>query len=144
MKFAIVGSRRRSSLYDRELVFSIVQHIKEMGGSVTSGACRIGADKFAREACDILGVEILEFPVEGEFENRWEFAKSAYARNEKIAEACDVCFALVADDRTGGTENTIDHCHRLGKKVFLVDSHGDVYLSVVDQNEKDSRKTGAS
>ena len=47
--------------------------------------------------------------------------KSAgFIRNTLIAEDCDVLIACVAEDRKGGTEDTIKKVKALEKKVYLV------------------------
>ena len=133
MKIAIVGSRRRCSLFDRELVTNIVMNARDRGDTIVSGACRSGADSFAKQICDLYKLTIKEFPVpEKNYKSKWEFREAAFARNKQIAEYCDVCFALVTQDRSGGTENTIDHCHELGKRVFLVLEDG----SIVEEEKR--------
>jgi len=104
---------------------------------VVSGACKKGADNFAASAAKSFHVELLEFPVpKVTYVSRWEYAKAAYARNLTIAENSDVGFALVHDDRTGGTENTISHYNDLKKHVFLVDRHGKFYLKSLDKENE--------
>jgi predicted Rossmann fold nucleotide-binding protein DprA/Smf involved in DNA uptake len=132
MRIGIVGSRRRSSLRDRQIVFEIVTKAmaKWPGVVVVSGGAR-GPDSFAEEAADAFGLDKIIHRVP-KAENRWDFRQKAFARNRLIVIDSDVVFALVHPDRKGGTENTIEHAHELGKKVFLVDQDGQVYLSPVD------------
>jgi hypothetical protein len=53
VKIAIVGSRRRNTLFDRELVVGIVMNARDRGDVIVSGACRTGADNFAKQVCDM-------------------------------------------------------------------------------------------
>ena len=142
LRVGIVGSRRRATAFDRDVVFSIVEGLIKCARKLerklvlVSGACKIGADAFAKEAADAFGVEIIEHPVDegklsapGNHARRWEFTKLAHARNELIArDSHDALFALVSDDRTGGTENTIGHYRKLkGEgtgKLYLVGYDG--------------------
>jgi predicted Rossmann fold nucleotide-binding protein DprA/Smf involved in DNA uptake len=132
-KVAIVGSRRRSTLRDRQIVIDLVELLVKAHGDVTivSGGCPKGADAFAEEAAKIFGLPMIIHPVPRDppIRSRGEFAARAFARNEIVANDCDIMYAFVAPDRKGGTENTVEHGIRLGKKVFLVDDHGFVYLS---------------
>lgn len=132
MRIGIVGSRRRSSLSDRKIIFDIVARaIKKSGGDLTvvSGGAS-GPDSFAEEAADILGAKktIHRIPKDPPVKHRGEFTERAYARNRLIVEDSDVIFALIHHTRTGGTENTIKHANELGKKVFLVQDDGRIYL----------------
>lgn len=129
---AIVGSRRRATLTDREIVLHLV---KRLAGSVyditiVSGGCPKSADEFAEEAAKIYGVPTLIFPIDKEgITARWQFTQRAHARNRKVAEASDILFCLVHESRTGGTENTIKHALELKKEVYLVNEKGEIYLS---------------
>lgn len=118
---------------------------------VVSGMCQAGADIFAEECVKITQTSKLKigfegFPIQSDipFEDRYEFTRRAYARNHLIAEHSDVLFALVAPDRTGGTENTIEHARALGKPVMLCLQDGSFELlnpsNVVSQ---DPDETGA-
>lgn len=121
VRIGIVGSRRRNTLADRMIVYDIVRTaIRKFGKEnvvIVSGACSRGADHFAAEAAKVFGVELLEFPVpldppiaEGD---RNEYRKRAFARNRLIVENSGIVFALVHEDRKGGTENTVWHCKDL-------------------------------
>jgi hypothetical protein len=146
MKVAIVGSRRRSSYKDRSYVYRLVDqlgheaHLEGDGYPLefVSGACPLGADAFIAEVCKVLGLSIKEFPVDHStpITSAWEFAKRAYARNRQIAEYADVVYALVHSDRTGGTENTIEHARTLKKPVYIVDDVGRIYLEGEDSSDK--------
>jgi predicted Rossmann fold nucleotide-binding protein DprA/Smf involved in DNA uptake len=130
LRIGIVGSRRRNTLRDRELVYECIKSAVRNNPNreivVVSGACKQGADAFAAEACRVLGVRIKEFPVIGEFKSKWEFAKEAFARNRLIAEDSEMGFALCHDDRKGGTEDTVSHYQEFKKPIFLVRADGTI------------------
>lgn len=126
MYFSIVGSRRRNGHRDRYVVFSLVDRLirENIGRKVTivSGACPKGADRFAAEAARAYGLELMEHPVPNEppVTSAYDFRKRAFDRNRLVArDGRDGCYALVSDDRTGGTENTISHARDLGIKIHL-------------------------
>jgi len=122
-----IGSRRKSSDVDRQIVRRIIEKSVEKYGDVTvvSGACPKGADLFAAQAAREMGIKLFEFPVpKGMRGDMSAFVMGAFARNRTIVENSDVVFALVHPDRTGGTENTVGHALGLGAPVFLVDEEG--------------------
>jgi predicted Rossmann fold nucleotide-binding protein DprA/Smf involved in DNA uptake len=133
IRIGIVGSRRRNTISDRKFVFEIVRAAMQRHERVTvvSGGAK-GPDTFAEQAADAHGLEKIIHRVPAA-ESRWDFRQKAYARNRDIVIDSDTVFALVHPDRKGGTENTIEHAVELGKKVFLVDRDGRVYLSRMDR-----------
>lgn len=117
MKLGIVGSRRRNTPEDKDLIRQRI--IKLNPTSLVSGGCAKGADRFAEE----LAIE-LHLPIEifrpkllrpSSAPTRHDMIRAFYARNKQIAEASDYLIALVAPDRKGGTENTIG---------YFEDTHG--------------------
>jgi hypothetical protein len=46
---------------------------------------------------------------------------AGFLRNTDIAKDADVLIAVVAADRTGGTEDTIRKVQKMGKRVILVE-----------------------
>ena len=116
MKIGIVGSRRRDC---QDLVEALVAEFPK-GTVVISGGCK-GVDTWAAEAATYQGLSVVVFtpdlPPDGS--PHWEFTKAYFARNKLIAENCDVLYAFVAPDRKGGTENTIKHAKKLGKKIEI-------------------------
>ena len=126
LRIGIVGSRRRNTLADRQIVYDIVEKaIKRFPDReivVVSGGCWKGADKFAEDAAKFFGVRTLIFPVPKDppIKHRGEFRERAFARNREIAAHSNIVFALVHPDRTGGTENTVEHCKDLKVKCELV------------------------
>ena len=135
----VVGSRRRNSLHDRKIVFRLLawlygQHRGDTGFTIVSGGCPQGADAFAKEfALKFMEppLDYVEFPIDKTgVMNRWDFTKRAYSRNRLVAEkSWSGLYCLVADDRTGGTENTISQALELKTPVFLVNNSGEVFLS---------------
>lgn len=132
-RVGIVGSRRRNSYNDQKMILKIVTTLISSNPSrvivLVSGGCPKGADSFAAVAARIHRVPIKEWlPEGGPFNSKWEFAKAAFARNEKIAADSTVGFAQVAADRTGGTENTVSHYLNMRKKIILINDSGNLYL----------------
>ena len=89
--------------------------------TIVTGDCDSGGDYFARLESILRGFKLdvkrIRDPKTGEEMNflnhRWfsyyDMVKIYYARNEEIAkENLDYLIALVASDRKGGTENTIN------------------------------------
>lgn len=131
----IVGSRKRNSLRDRQIVSDIISSsIRKFSSReiiIVSGGCRKGADFFAEEIARLLKLQTLihRVPLNPPIENKQDFRKRAFDRNELIAASSDILFALVHSSRKGGTENTINHGVRLGKHVFIVNEAGLVHRS---------------
>jgi len=121
-KIGIVGSRRRNSKSDFELLKKVFYSIYEDGDIIVSGHCPKGADAmaeiFAKELnlTEDNGKLILHRP-------DWDsHGKAAgFVRNTFIAEDSDVIIAVVSPDRAGGTEDTVKKAIKLGKQILLVD-----------------------
>lgn len=124
-KIGIIGSRRRNSKSDFDLLKKMFYSIYEDGDIIVSGHCPKGGDAMAEIFAEELnlteenGKLILHRP-------KWYkdgiFDKAAgFVRNTFIAEDSDVIIAVVAPDRTGGTEDTIQKAIKLGKQILLVD-----------------------
>ena len=99
----VIGSRMRDSKEDFELVKSKIAELWEIGDYLCSGGCSSGADYFAeiiaKKAC---------VPIKIHYANWKRYGRSAgFIRNGDIAEESDILIACVAEDRTGGTEDTI-------------------------------------
>lgn len=109
MKLGIVGSRRRAEAKDCQL---LVKRVKELQPDmIISGGCSSGADHFAELIARNLGIPITIYYPKLDNTKRYpyhEIVKANYARNELIAKESDKLLTLVAPDRKGGTENTID------------------------------------
>jgi hypothetical protein len=128
MIVGVVGSRRRNSDKDYEIIFSygyaLIRKARKANIELqfVSGGCPTGADFFIKRFCqhnDIVLVEHLPKKVE-KYSPYFERVQAFHARNKLIAEDANFILAMVAPDRTGGTENTIFHAVNLGKKVVLI------------------------
>lgn len=110
MKLGIVGSRQRCSIEDGELLLG---RIVELSPSmIISGGCPLGADWFAEKWAKKLGIPITIFYPklrDSKTYTQEEIRRAMYARNSQIAFESECLIALVAPDRRGGTENTIEH-----------------------------------
>jgi len=118
MTIGIVGSRRRDSIKDYDLVEAQFKLLYSPGDNrLVSGGCPKGGDQFAEMIATKYSIPILIHYAE------WKkFGRSAgFQRNGLIARDADVLIACVAPDRTGGTEDTIKKFLALGKRsLFLV------------------------
>ena len=140
LKVAIVGSRRRNTLKDRRIVYDLARDLNQLSPGnvvVVSGGCLKGADKFAEEAADINKMPKTIFPIAKfpEPKSKWEFTERAYARNQLIADECDIMYALVHHDRSGGTEDAARRTRALGKPVVLIDEYGEQFETLVTPGE---------
>jgi hypothetical protein len=119
MILGIVGSRRRSTIKDRKLIKDLV--IKLKPDKLVSGGCKKGADRFAEDISDDLNIPIkIFYPDCPKNCPKYIWIKAAFARNKQIAEYCNKLIAVVASDRTGGTEDTIEHFLKCNKEENLI------------------------
>lgn len=111
----IVGTRRRDSDDDYRVCCVAFDKIYKPGDRLVSGGCSKGGDKFAEMLAKKMGLTItIHYP-------NWGQGRFAgFARNTNIAEDADVLIAVVAEDRTGGTEDTVKKALKLGKQVICV------------------------
>lgn len=121
----IVGSRRRDGSVDWVDLITVFDAVYQKGDSIVSGGCPKGGDQFAERLARQRGISItIHYPrledLEGGIDTKLAYTKINYSRNVRIAQDCDVLIALVAPDRTGGTEHTIREAKKLGKQVILV------------------------
>jgi len=111
----VVGSRRRDSpddLVDCRLAF---MGVYRAGDSIVSGGCPKGGDRFAEIIAKEMGLTItIHYPDWNGPAGR----AAGFVRNTKIAQDCTVLIAIVAEDRTGGTEDTVKKALKLGKRVI--------------------------
>lgn len=116
MRVGIVGSRRRT---DRESVERLVRSLKHSDVVISGGAT--GPDTWAIEAADKVPLSHVEhLPRIRPGMSRGEMVEAYYARNLEIVLDCEVLYAFVARDRTGGTENTIKHAIREGMDIHIM------------------------
>lgn len=129
IKVGIVGSRRRNGPQDKELLRQalnvLLKKLKEgQSISLVSGGCPMGADRFAEElALDMRLFINIHYPNKQAMPNasRYEdFVIMYHARNTLIARECDMLIALVAEDRKGGTEDTIKKAKALNKPIVIL------------------------
>ena len=130
MIIGIVGTRRRDSQKDflqtekaflRFYMAEVLSGIKEKD-TICSGLCPKGGDRFAVILSKKYNTKTLWFPAE------WDkYGRSAgFKRNTDIAQKSDILIAVVAKDRTGGTEDTI--------KKFIK-FHGKDNLIIIEEEE---------
>ena len=112
----IVGSRRRDSQEDYELLLKAFLEIYEEGDKIVSGGCPKGGDFFAEVIANKAKIPIIIHKAEWNKYGRGAGMK----RNTYIAEDSDIIIAIVAPDRTGGTEDTIRKAIKLGKKIIII------------------------
>lgn len=112
----IVGSRRRATANDLVLLCATFDKLYVEGDRIVSGGCPKGGDNFAEHIAKNRGLTItIHYP-------DWDkHSKAAgFVRNTLIAQDCDILIALVSEDRTGGTEDTIKKAQNLNKKIIII------------------------
>ena len=133
MKIGVVGSRRRNTPEDKELIKCYVvsqSHmiiIPENGTEYVSGGCKQGADKFIKEICEELQQPLKEFLPQfpkGKELSYLDRVEAYYVRNKQIADYVDKLIVLRAPDHKGGTENTI--------KYFVERQKKDTHLKLIE------------
>jgi hypothetical protein len=99
----IIGTRRRDDENTLWLLRGVIDAIYEDGDIICSGGCPKGGDRMAEVIAEERGLSILiHYP------NWKKYGRGAgFVRNGKIAASSDVIVAVVAEDRKGGTEDTI-------------------------------------
>ena len=112
----IVGSRRRNSQADYALVYNAFDVVCEPGDRIVSGGCPQGGDAFAERIAKQRQVPITIFYAQWDRLGRG----AGFARNGDIARDADVLIACVAEDRLGGTEDTIKKYLKLGKDRLVL------------------------
>lgn len=124
IRLGIVGSRRRNSWIDKCLIRQRILELKPI--QIISGGCSKGADRFAEELAAELNIPIKivkpkEVAKDASYHER---VKAFYDRNLIIAMLSHRLIALVAPDRKGGTENTIQHFkdHKRENDLEIIDS----------------------
>lgn len=116
MKVAIVGSRGFKA---PNLIRQYIQ-LLPMETTIISG-CGSGVDTWAEQEAKKCGLPLMLFPVKTDDlppfpGGRAEFGERAFARNERIAEACDRMVAFW-DGTSRGTKHVMGEAKRLGKVV---------------------------
>ena len=113
----IIGSRRRNTESDYDVVETAFFKAYKLGDKICSGGCPKGGDRFAEVISKKYDIPILIYKAE------WKkFGRSAgFIRNSDIAQSSDILIACVSSDRTGGTEDTI-------KKFLKIQPTGNLIL----------------
>jgi len=129
LRIGIVGSRRRNSEDDLKILADFLSKIltfysDEYKVVLVSGGCKKGGDYFAEilNRAWQLPPMIIHYPDKSKLPNnpqRYDFAKINFARNTLIARDSDILIALVAEDRTGGSEDTVKKFKKLHPKGKL-------------------------
>lgn len=113
---AIFGSRLRDSDMTYEKMKAKFLSLYEPGDRIVSGGCYKGADRFAEKIA-----KLFEIPIMIHYA-RWKANGKAagFMRNTDIANDATIGITMPAEDRKGGTEDTIKKMQKLGKKVYFV------------------------
>lgn len=113
----IIGTRRRDSKEDFDIVHEEFLKHYEPGDTICSGLCPQGGDRFAVILARKYKTKKNWHPA-----NWKRFGRGAgFIRNAYIARDSDILIACVAADRKGGTEDTIKRFLKAGKKeLYLV------------------------
>jgi len=99
----IIGTRRRDSEKDFKACKDVFFSIYKDGDEIVSGGCPKGADSMAEAIA-----KKYQIPIKIYYAQWDKLGKRAgFARNTDIARDADNLIAVVAEDRTGGTEDTI-------------------------------------
>jgi len=117
----IIGSRRRDSKADLEATRKIFLEIYEEGDSIVSGHCPKGGDRFAEIFAEEFGLteengKLILYRADWKQHGRG----AGFVRNTYIAKDADILISVVAEDRKGGTEDTIKKAEKMGGKQILL------------------------
>ena len=112
----IVGSRRRVGTKVFQTIETKLLELYEDGDTIVSGGCANGADSYAE-----LLAKKHQIPIMIYYAQWKKYGRSAgFKRNSNIAQDSDILIAAPAEDRRGGTEDTIKKASKLGKKICLL------------------------
>ena len=112
----IIGSRRRDSQEDFTQLEKAFLEIYRDGDKLVSGGCPKGGDRMAEIIAKKFQIPITIYYAQWDKLGK----RAGYARNADIAKDADVLLALVAQDRTGGTEDTISKAEKMGKSIVIL------------------------
>lgn len=108
-----------------DFITPVLEYYDKQGYEIifVSGGCKKGGDRFAEIIADQFGItKIIHYPDKSKLPDEpltKDFTKINFERNTLIARDSDKLFALVAHDRTGGTEDTIRKFKRFYPKGEL-------------------------
>jgi len=112
----IIGTRIRDSQTDLNCVRKALYKIYKDGDEIVSGGCPQGGDRFA----EVLA-KSMQIPIKIYYAQWAVYGKSAgFRRNGLIAKDADILIACVAEDRKGGTEDSINKYLKLGKTELII------------------------
>jgi hypothetical protein len=111
-RIIIIGSRRRNEPADWLLTEQAFLNVYEKGDIIISGGCPEGGDYFAEILSARYEIPIVIWPAEWRKDGVYR-PWAGFERNTIIAQNGDVVVACVADDRKGGTEDTIKKFKKL-------------------------------
>ena len=113
----IIGTRRRDSGQDLWDTVDAFKRVYRVGDRIVSGGCPQGGDRFAEVIA-----RSMQIPIMIHYAQWNTYGKSAgFRRNADIANDADIMLAVVAEDRTGGTEDTLKKFNlKLDPEVILI------------------------
>lgn len=113
----IIGTRRRDSESDFQLVEKEFLKHYHPGDKICSGLCYKGGDRFAVILAEKYETGTIWHPADWDKHGK----TAGFIRNSYIARDSHVLIACVAQDRKGGTEDSIKKFKKLGKRnLYLV------------------------
>lgn len=124
LRLAIVGSRSLEGFPDlddtiRLIIFSY-QPTQVVTGYDEKKDRPVGVDKAAFQMAKEAGIPVQTFVPEPEGPARWQFARAANARNQKIVDNCDALVAIMVPEGSPGTLDSIQRAHKAGKRVQVL------------------------
>lgn len=115
-RVGIVGSRRRDTAKDLDAVRKAFVPYEGECIRIISGGCPKGGDRFA----EVIAAE-RDIPIMIHRANWKIYGRGAgFIRNTDIAKESDVLIACVAEDRKGGTEDTIKKFKKFHPKGLVI------------------------
>ena len=112
----IIGTRRRNSDKDFKLTKQQFLKIYNPNDTICSGFYPKGGDRFAVILAEEFNIKTLWFPAEWKKHGR----AAGFIKNNDIAKNSDILIAVVSNDRTGGTEDTIKKYLKLDKSELIL------------------------
>jgi len=132
MKIGIVGSRKYE---DKIKIKDFIYKVKNSYGSsaiIVSGACRNGADRYAKKYALELGLGYEEYPPFHETHSLYcplpehlygkpYSVKHFFVRNKQIAKSSDVVAAFIPDgEESPGSRSTLNYAKKFKKKTIII------------------------
>lgn len=117
----IIGSRRKNAQEDFNRLWNTFLTVYEPGDKIVSGGCPLGGDRFAELIAEKYNLTLDNGLLIIHYADWDQYGKQAgFIRNTYIAEDADIIIALVADDRKGGTEDTLKKAMKLHKQILII------------------------